>query len=220
VSLTVTDFKSAASQPAAPLAQKIMKTIKKLLIEKHGYKCHICSLSSWLDKPISLELDHIDGNHFNDDESNHRLLCPNCHSQTDTFRGKNINTGKEIVSDNDLLSALNETKNIRQALIKVGLTPKGLNYKRASKLLNLEYSKSIDTKNSQFDTVWINNKSINKKIKKQCLEDYLNNGWYLGRLTSSKPPSSKGKVWITDGVKSKIVFPSEIPTGWWPGRIV
>jgi hypothetical protein len=197
-----------------------MKTIKKSLIEKHGYKCQICNLSSWLDKPISLELDHIDGNHFNDEESNIRLLCPNCHSQTDTFRGRNINTGKHIVSDDDLLSALQASKNIRQALIKVGLTPKGLNYKRAANLLNVAYSKSIDTTNSQFNTVWINNASINKKIKKDCLEEYLGNGWMLGRITVSKPPISKGKMWVTNGVKSKFVFPNEVPEGWWKGRVI
>ena len=197
-----------------------MKTIKKNLIEKFGYKCQICNLSEWLNKPISLELDHIDGNHFNDEETNLRLLCPNCHSQTETFRGRNINTGKEIVSDNELLEALKESKNIRQALIKVGLTPKGLNYKRASKLLNIDYSKTIDSNNSQFNTVWINNKSINKKIKKDLLSEYLNNGWVLGRLTTVKPPSSKGKIWITNGVTSKSVLPSNIPNGWWKGRIL
>lgn len=52
------------------------------------YKCRECGLSDWLDKPISLELDHIDGNPKNNLLTNLRLLCPNCHSQTDTFRNK------------------------------------------------------------------------------------------------------------------------------------
>lgn len=197
-----------------------MKTAKKSIIEKHGYYCQLCNLSDWLDRPISLELDHIDGNHFNDDETNLRLLCPNCHSQTDTFRGRNINKGKTSVTDDTLLSALKTSENIRQALIKVGLAPKGGNYKRASKLLNLEYSKDVDTKNSQFNTVWINDTSVNKKIKKNFLDDYLKNGWCLGRITKNKPPSAKGKVWVTNGINSKFVFPSHVPSGWWPGRII
>jgi len=42
-----------------------------------------------MDQPIPLELDHIDGNHQNNALDNLRLLCPNCHSLTPTFRGKN-----------------------------------------------------------------------------------------------------------------------------------
>lgn len=39
--------------------------------------------------PLILQLDHIDGNHENHHISNLRFLCPNCHSQTKTFSGKN-----------------------------------------------------------------------------------------------------------------------------------
>lgn len=54
------------------------------------YKCSICELVNWLDKPLSLQLDHIDGNHYNNKYENLRLLCPNCHSQTETFCGRNL----------------------------------------------------------------------------------------------------------------------------------
>lgn len=53
------------------------------------YKCECCGLSEWLGKKIPLELDHIDGNHYNNDIQNLRILCSNCHSQTDTNSGKN-----------------------------------------------------------------------------------------------------------------------------------
>lgn len=53
------------------------------------HKCSSCDLNTWKDRPIPLELDHIDGNHSNNNLDNLRLLCPNCHSLTDTFRGKN-----------------------------------------------------------------------------------------------------------------------------------
>ena len=53
------------------------------------YKCAICGLTQWLDKPISLQLDHINGINNDHRIENLRFLCPNCHSQTDTFAGKN-----------------------------------------------------------------------------------------------------------------------------------
>lgn len=43
----------------------------------------------WNGKPLMLQLDHIDGNHQNHVISNLRFICPNCHSQTETFSGKN-----------------------------------------------------------------------------------------------------------------------------------
>ena len=51
--------------------------------------CEVCGTSQWLNKPLALELHHLDGNRQNHLISNLKLLCPNCHSQTDTFRSKN-----------------------------------------------------------------------------------------------------------------------------------
>ena len=102
------------------------------MLEK--YECFECKISKWNGKDITLELDHINGNNRDNRVENLRLLCPNCHSQTDTFRGKGINTGFVKVSDKDLIEAIKTTKNIRQALMKVGLTPKGDNYRRVYKL--------------------------------------------------------------------------------------
>ncbi len=51
--------------------------------------CSNCNLDSWLEESIPLELDHIDGNNSNNNLINLRLLCPNCHALTPTYRSKN-----------------------------------------------------------------------------------------------------------------------------------
>lgn len=67
--------------------------LKKRLFEENLLKknCSICKCEPiWNDKPLTLQLDHING--INDDNriENLRLLCPNCHSQTDTFAGRKL----------------------------------------------------------------------------------------------------------------------------------
>jgi 5-methylcytosine-specific restriction endonuclease McrA len=62
---------------------------KRLLLKGFDYECAECKINDiYNDKPISLQLDHING--INDDNrlNNLRFLCPNCHSQTETFSGK------------------------------------------------------------------------------------------------------------------------------------
>ena len=67
-----------------------LKLKKRLL--KEGIKenkCDICSITEWNNEVISMQLDHIDGNSHNHILSNLRMVCPNCHSQTNTYCGKN-----------------------------------------------------------------------------------------------------------------------------------
>jgi hypothetical protein len=52
-------------------------------------KCEVCGITEWQGKPITMQLDHIDGNSHNHLYDNLRLVCPNCHAQTDTWCGKN-----------------------------------------------------------------------------------------------------------------------------------
>jgi hypothetical protein len=58
---------------------------------KSGLKyniCECCGVCEWQGKKLVCELDHIDGDRTNHNLKNLRILCPNCHSQTDTFRNK------------------------------------------------------------------------------------------------------------------------------------
>jgi hypothetical protein len=51
--------------------------------------CEVCEINEWNGNPINMQLDHIDGNSHNHQLDNLRMICPNCHSQTDTYCGKN-----------------------------------------------------------------------------------------------------------------------------------
>lgn len=66
------------------------KMLKRALLESGiHYKCKNCLLETWLDKTITLEVDHINGDWSNCLIENLRFLCPNCHSQTPTYGMKN-----------------------------------------------------------------------------------------------------------------------------------
>lgn len=76
----------------------IPKFIKRYLFEKYNSKCCICGRGerNEFTGTIPLEVDYIDGNSENNIESNLRLICPNCHSLTSTYRGANRGHGRNI----------------------------------------------------------------------------------------------------------------------------
>lgn len=73
----------------SPVTQKVLRGY----VERHELIPYICSTcgcdGSWQNGFISLEIDHIDGDNSNNELSNLRYLCPNCHALTETYRGKN-----------------------------------------------------------------------------------------------------------------------------------
>ena len=91
------------SKPKAPLKwnTKLWKndlqidltrgTIKKWILKLNllPKKCNKCGLDKWLEQEIPLELNHINGINVDNRKSNLELICPNCHSFTDSYRGKN-----------------------------------------------------------------------------------------------------------------------------------
>ncbi|MFD4523130.1 HNH endonuclease signature motif containing protein [Streptomyces sp. NPDC058470] len=64
--------------------------LKRALLELGiSEQCALCGNKAvWLGEPLPLEVDHMDGNWRNNRVENLRLLCPNCHSTTDTYRGR------------------------------------------------------------------------------------------------------------------------------------
>ena len=73
----------------SPVTQKVLRGY----VERHNiikYECSQCGCDGHCQNGIiSLEIDHIDGDNKNNEISNLRYLCPNCHALTDTYRGKN-----------------------------------------------------------------------------------------------------------------------------------
>lgn len=64
-------------------------TVKKLLKEERKYQCEKCGLEdTWLGKPITIELHHINGDNMDNRIKNLQFLCPNCHSQTENNKGR------------------------------------------------------------------------------------------------------------------------------------
>jgi len=67
------------------------KTVRKYLQKLNGNNCAVCkqSATNWCGAPLTLIVDHIDGDAHNWTLTNVRLVCPNCDSQLPTFKGRN-----------------------------------------------------------------------------------------------------------------------------------
>lgn len=69
-------------------------TARRYIAERRGYNCEVCGISEWQGKPITLEVDHINGDPSNDHPDNLRIICPNCHQQTEFRGGRNKGRGR------------------------------------------------------------------------------------------------------------------------------
>jgi predicted transcriptional regulator len=82
--------------------------IKRLI--KNGYKeykCENCGINEWDGKPLRLQVHHINGEHNDNRIENLQLLCPNCHTQTDTYAKNNISKKKGFKITNRINEILN-----------------------------------------------------------------------------------------------------------------
>jgi Zn finger protein HypA/HybF involved in hydrogenase expression len=77
---------------------KLSKAIRNFLIKESSMKCSECGWGQINPhtKTLPLEIDHIDGNAENNLKANLRVLCPNCHSMTSTYKGANKTGNREF----------------------------------------------------------------------------------------------------------------------------
>jgi Zn finger protein HypA/HybF involved in hydrogenase expression len=111
------------------------ETQRRIVIEEQQGQCADCGLAEWQGFSLVLEIDHYDGNNQNNQRSNLRGLCPNCHSLTSTWRGRN--KAKKTCTDDEIIEAILSHKTIHATLKAVGLAPKGKNYERCKRLLTI-----------------------------------------------------------------------------------
>jgi len=75
--------------------------LKKRLVNDKllKYECQLCKNDgTWNGQKLTLQLDHINGDHKDHRLVNLRFLCPNCHSQTETFSGRNVKKYPEVIT--------------------------------------------------------------------------------------------------------------------------
>ncbi len=73
-------------------------SVKKHIILDRGHSCEDCGNSTWKDKPIPLEIHHVDGNKTNNNLENLQLLCCNCHALTPNWRNKDENRKNQPIN--------------------------------------------------------------------------------------------------------------------------
>jgi len=148
---------------------------KKKLYEE-GLKKPICENcgqnEEWKGEKLVLHLDHIDGNHYNNNLSNLKILCPNCHSITSNYAGRNrskekLHNKKELIFEkhnekNDLINIKNKIKES-----KIDISKRGYGIK-LSKFLNLSPAYTIRIVNKLFPKDEIYN--IPTKMKRKTIK--------------------------------------------------
>lgn len=95
---------------------------KQVLLEERGHQCQKCLNTEWLGKPITIELEHIDGDNLNNVKENLQLLCPNCHSQTTTWRRRKTKGCRLKYSREEYINSIISSPNMNRCLRKLNLS--------------------------------------------------------------------------------------------------
>lgn len=72
--------------------RRVNRTHLKLRLMAAGLKhnrCELCGIKEWRGEPLSMALHHVNGDGDDNRLENLQMLCPNCHSQTPNFSGRN-----------------------------------------------------------------------------------------------------------------------------------
>jgi len=185
---TETPWDEAFAKGSSAKTRSLMKRL--ILSKKREYRCSICGINTWSDKPLRLRLDHIDGDCCNNEEDNLRLLCPNCDAQTDTFcrgkRAKNL-THKWWEDLTDLgVKIKSKSKSEFESKQKIKHDRKKIKYNRDRKTLKCKTCGDPTSENSKHTICRkcyllspINRKVSNRPPIEQLLEEIKELG-YVG----------------------------------------
>lgn len=151
-------------------------SIKKRLLKDYGFKyqCVHCGLAdSWNGKPITLQLEHINGISNDNRLENLCFLCPNCHSQTETYAGKKSRRDKKICKDCKTMISSQATRcrtcyhklpgNVRNGSKN---RPTKIDWPKGLELLELVRSSSYV---AVAKTLGVSDKAVAKRLKREGL---------------------------------------------------
>jgi Zn finger protein HypA/HybF involved in hydrogenase expression len=145
---------------------KYSSSLRNLIFKSNLFvlECSKCKIKKWNGESITLEVEHKNGDHNDNSKDNLELLCPNCHSQTKTYRKKKIKEHKKNVTDFQILEILKKPNiiNINQVINELQMSNSGGNYRRLHEIIK---------KNSLED--FYNLPNIRKNKKETLQEKYL-----------------------------------------------
>ena len=147
--------------------------IRKYIIRHNliPYVCEKCGNDgNWQGQILTLQLDHRNGVNNDHRLENLRWLCPNCHSQTETFTGRN-KTDKEKVTftEEQAIQALKNTPNVHQATKYIGCAEGGANWTKLKAIKNkFNIIQEDDIKKSSLIETPTGTRKKEKKEEKLC----------------------------------------------------
>ena len=151
-------------------------TLRKNILKTNilEYKCKRCKINEWEGEILTLEIEHIDGDNWNNKLENLELLCPNCHSLTKTYRKKKNKNQNKPISNEDIIKIINFNKNesINKILIELGLDNSGGNYKRIYKICK-EHNINIPKKQTPKPSHYLEQNFEKAKLKTEDLKNKI-----------------------------------------------